>query len=134
LNSSKEDDPENKPLYDGQLQSKLEKEKQEKLENFLKKKEGSTTKGKKTTPPQVLTPEQEWKKLVDEANKEDPWHEPIKDLIDQYAEQAEDNRKSEKQRIVHELELEEKNKNNYGASKPKVEEKKESKKNETSKS
>ena len=40
-----------------------------------------------------LTPEQEYLKLVEQANKEDPCKEPIKDLIDKYADIAEQNSK-----------------------------------------
>ena len=39
-----------------------------------------------------VDPEKEWRRLVDEANKDDPWKEPIKDLIDKYADIAENNR------------------------------------------
>ena len=41
-----------------------------------------------------LTAEEEYQKLISDAKKEDPWKEPIKDLIDQYADLAEKNEKS----------------------------------------
>ena len=38
-----------------------------------------------------------------EANEEDPWKEPIKDLIDEYADIAEQNKKTDEQKIIQRL-------------------------------
>ena len=60
--------------------------------------------------------------MISDAKKEDPWKEPIKDLIDQYADLAEKNEKhaqSEKEETIQQL-LKAENKNNYGSTKPKV--------------
>lgn len=51
-------------------------------------------------PEQNLTDEEKYRKLVDEANRDDPWKEPIKDLIDKYADIADQNQKQNEQRVI----------------------------------
>ena len=75
---------------------------------------------KKTPVPE--TAEEQYQKLVVEANKEDPWKEPIKDLIDKYVDKSDLTAKSNEQLVISKIssQIGIKNANNFGAVKPKM--------------
>lgn len=82
---------------------------------------------KKTAVPE--TAEEQYQKLVVEANKEDPWKEPIKDLIDKYVDKSDLTAKSNEQLVISKIssQIGIKNANNFGAVKTKNETKNETK-------
>jgi len=66
-----------------------------------------------------MTPEEQYRKLVEDANREDPWKEPIKDLIDKYADIADQNAKDREAALIARIteKLGVTSRNNYGSEK-----------------
>lgn len=48
----------------------------------------------------AISPEEQYRRLVEDANKADPWKEPIKDLIDKYADIADQNAKDKETALI----------------------------------
>lgn len=88
----------------------------------LKEIEAAETKAAlKAAQEKKLSPEEQYKKLVEDANRQDPWKEPIKDLIDQYADVADKNAKDKEMAAIMKVQekMGVKTRNNFGNEKVK---------------
>jgi len=79
------------------------------MDKLTKKLQGETKpKDHKSSPPKSekkLSKEEEYNKLVDEASHEKIWSEPIKDLIDKYADLADKNRQDHEAEVIQNFTL-----------------------------
>jgi hypothetical protein len=73
-------------------------------------------KAEKAAKEAAMNPEEQYRKLVEEANRDDPWKEPIKDLIDKYADIADQHTKDRESALIARIteKLGVTSRNNYG--------------------